>query len=192
MFRGLIAPFIAFAIIGFIGFGIVYYQTNSTAVLDQQLIDSATASGGGDDALLQDSDAELLSPEDPSASRMEIYLEDVFRGLRTWLSYSMLAGLAFSLAFSLMALGRQRQVCGPQGQSSARPIWWTLFALYGVTLFAIYFWLVEPLGLPSLMNDFYFYGLIVGVGILGVIGYWAATVFAASPVMRPSVPAAAR
>jgi hypothetical protein len=185
---------LVFLALAVLGFGLVSWLSGSDMILDQSVIDAATTAGAGDEALVasaeQVSAAGGAGTDDVIGSSLTVYKEEAAKGLVTWLGWVVATGFLLAVVWSLLALKRQASVYGPAGQSSARRHWLILLTVYVGALIAAYMIIIAPLELWDIMDDIYFYAIVVFMALLGLAGYWIATGLAASAVMRPSVPLA--
>jgi len=119
-------------------------------------------------------------------------LAQAYEGLVTWAaSTTALTGLAL-LAWFAVAFSRERRTFGPASQSSAFPYWILILLAYAVGAVGLFFWAIAPMDLVRYILDLDFYLLIFGVGLMGAIAIWIASIFGIGPVLRPSVPLGAR
>ena len=132
------------------------------------------------------------SLSDQSAAQEQLFLAQAYEGLATWAaSTTALTGLAL-LAWFAVVFSKERRTFGPASQSSAFLYWILILAAYVGGAVGLFFWAIAPMDLVRYILDLDFYLLIFGVGLMGAIAIWIASIFGIGPVLRPSVPLGAR
>lgn len=181
--RGLLAPTILFSVLFLLGWVVISQTVDSAAVLDRSVTTAGPSTGN---------DPFAPGSEVTDSGQIETYLVDIADGLFQWIIVVTAAGAFSTIAWYLLSTNKQKRVVGPAGQSTAFVHWVICgFVYFGICAIA-YFWLIEPLGINEYMDDTLFWAFVGLAAILGGFVYWIATAIAATPVMKPSVPFAAR
>ena len=183
--KGLLAPVILFLLLYLAGWLVIDQTANSAAILDPAVTAAPAADAGGSDPFAVDA----AGPDD---GQIQLYLANIANGLFQWIMVIAAAGAFCTIVWFLMATLVQRKVVGPAGQSSAFVHWVGALLGYLAICAGAYFAVIEPLKVDEFMDDTKFWGFVGSSAIVGAFVYWLATSIAASPVMKPSVPFAAR
>lgn len=184
--KGLLAPIVLFLALYGIGWIVIDQTVDSALVLDTSVTSADTMPADATD----DPFAEGASG--PDRGQIETYLLDIADGFYQWIMIVTAAGAACTIIWYFFAAHRQQKVVGPKGQSTANVYWVGCLGLFCTICVASYYLIIEPLGVAAYMNDTAFYGFIGSSAICGGFVYWLATGIAATPVMKPSVPLAAK
>lgn len=184
--KGLLAPFVVFALLVALGWLAIDQATDSAAILNPEVsAPDVPASDPTADPFADDSSA-------PVEGQIQTYLDDIADGLFTWVIVVTAAGLACAILWFFISQRVQSRVVAPPGQSRAFPAWVGALIVYAAICAVSYFYFIEPLGIDATMDNSLFWAFIGLAAVLGLGAYWVATAIAASPVMKPSVPLAAR
>jgi len=186
LFKGLLAPIIVFAILMAVGWFAIDQSTGSAAILDQSVSAVSAPSGNATADPFADDAAT------PAEGQIQTYLDDIAAGLFNWVVIVSGAGLASAVLWFGISQRLQRNVVAPTGQTIAFPAWVLCLIVYAAVCAIFYFYFIDPLGINETMDDTMFWAFVGLAAVLGLGAYWIATAIAASPVMKPSVPLAAR
>ncbi|WP_252259509.1 hypothetical protein [Erythrobacter aurantius] len=183
--KGLIAPVFLFLLLFLAGWLVIDQAASTATILDPAVTAGPSSDGGGSDPFAIDA----VGPND---GQIQLYLANIADGLFQWIIIITAAGALCTILWFLMATLVQRKVVGPAGQSDAFVHWVGALLGYLVICAGAYFAVIEPLNVDEFMDDAIFWGFVGSSAIIGAFVYWLATSIAASPVMKPSVPFAAR
>jgi len=179
--KGLIAPIVVFILLGLIGWLVIGQVTASADILNP----SVTSIQNGDDPFGD-------GASNATSGQYDLYLEDIADGLLTWTSAVAGSGAVFAIFWFLGSLLLQRTVVGPSGQSKGLGLWILTAVLFFAVVIVVYLLKFQTLEIDKLMDPIYLFAYVFISVMLGFGGFWFATAIAASPVMKPSVPGAAR
>lgn len=180
-------PVFIFVVLAFAGWLALSLYTSSPSIIRVEVVTQVTSAAAqtSQDATAEDSGAADVNPV---SAQLESYQQSVFAGLSTWMAIVFVLGALLSIGWAVFADLKQRSVYGPTGQGSAMGAWvlalLVLMAIFGAT----YFYLLAPLALTQFITPGSLTLVVGAVGLAALAGYWLATLLAASPVMRPSVP----
>ena len=179
--KGLIAPIVVFIILGLLGWLAIGQVTASPDILNQSL----TSIPSGTDPFAENA-------SNAASGQNDVFLEDIADGLLTWTFAVASSGAILAIIWFLGSLVLQKTVAGPAGQSKGFGLWLLMALLFFANVAVVYLLIFQPLEIDNLMDPMYLYAYLAFSVILGFGGFWFATAIAASPVMQPSVPWAAR
>lgn len=186
--RPFVFPIFVFVALAIAGVLMLKLYTSSPSIIRVEVVTRVTnaAVQPGQEATAEESGEG--GDINPVTAQLESYQQSVFAGLSYWMGILFAFGALLSLGWAVFAAHKQRSVYGPACQGSA--MWaWVLALLLLVAIFgATCFYVLAPFNLTQFITPGSLTLVAGAVGLAALAGYWLATLLAASPVMRPSVP----
>lgn len=180
------------AIITAIGWGVLYYRTNTPAFLDRESLPVAQTVTAENPASL---DAVLDGPSTQnSAAQQQTQIEqlrrDTLKGLQKGLFRSMLFTALVALTWTIGACMRSRSVGGVSAMRSAQGMW-ALGLIVIMVVSVLISWLTfRAGGGAQAVDGSNVYPFSGAAFVLAILGYFLATAIGAPTVLRTSVPLA--
>lgn len=188
--RTVAVPIGVFVILGLLLLLFLKVWTDSPSIIRSDVMASINARMEQDAAAYQESvDASAANTAvNPATVEREARQQETFSELVQWTVAVVLSALFLAVLWNVAASKRQRSVVGPRGQSALLPLWIGLACAYVAVVSVLFWWFLRPANLDDLIGIGNVVVATALVGIVSLIGYWLATCFGTSAVMRPSVP----
>jgi hypothetical protein len=186
--RPVAAPVAVFVLLGLALFLLFKFWTASPSIIRSDVAANISMRYYGQETGDEATENAPADTSNPVAVQTELLQQNVFSGLTRWAATLLTLALVLAVGWSLLAAYRERVVFGPGGQSSLLVAWIGGALIYGAGVVAAYFLVLVPANLGASIAATDVALATVGTGLAGLLGYWLATAYGASPVMRPSVP----